>query len=202
MYVTVPPPVHSRNHLGVIMGEKRKKEKQKPRVSFAIAVALFWSTGEKGRSLPDALSVHVWRVFQGFRLSFTLGWLILEGKMINSPLVQEEFKVWSPSRICLLLSMVRVLRNPLLPFYPSLIVAFSERDRMECFTQLVYNQIIAYIWLFILSWPCCVACEIFLPWPGIETMALGVKVQSPDQCTNREFPISYILKIFVCLFKL
>ena len=120
--------------LGVIMGEKRKKEKQKPRVSFSIAVALFWSTGEKGRSLPDALSVHVWRVFQGFRLSFTLGWLMLEGKMINSPLVQEEFKVWSPSRIRLLLSMVRVLRNPVLPFYPSLIIAFSERDRMECFT--------------------------------------------------------------------
>ena len=46
------------------------------------------------------------------------------------------------------------------------------------------------------------ACEIFLPWPGIETMALGVKVQSPDQCTNREFPIAYILKIVVCLFKL
>lgn len=134
MYVTVPPPAHSRNCLGVIMGEKRKKGKQKPKVSFSIALALFWSTGKKGRSLPDALSVHVWRVFQRFRLTFILGWLILEGKMINSPLVQEEFKVWSPSWIRLLPSMVRVLRNPLLPFYPSLIVAFSERDRMECFT--------------------------------------------------------------------
>lgn len=126
--------VPSRNCLGVIMGEKRKREKLKPGVSPSIALALFWSTGKKGRTLPDALSVHVWHVFQRLRLPFTLGWLILEGKMINSPLVQEEFKVWSPSLIHLLPSMVRVLRHPLPPSYPSLIAAFSERDRMECFT--------------------------------------------------------------------
>lgn len=119
---------------GVIMGEKRKREKLKPGVSPSTALALFWSTGKKGRPLPDALSVHVWRVFQRFGLRFTLSWLILEGKMISSPLVQEEFKVWSASLIHLLPSMVRVLRHPLPPSYPSLVAAFSERERMECFT--------------------------------------------------------------------
>ena len=55
--------------------------------------------------------------------------------MKNSPLVQREFKVWSPFLIHPLPSMVMVLRNPLFAFYPSFIVAFSGRGRVECFTS-------------------------------------------------------------------
>ena len=37
-------------------------------------------------------------------------------------------------------------------------------------------------------WPCCMACGISVPPPGIEPRPLAVKVPSPNHWTSREFP--------------
>ena len=44
------------------------------------------------------------------------------------------------------------------------------------------------------SWPCCTACRLLVPRPGIEPRPSAVKVQSPKLCT-REFPKG---PLFIC----
>ena len=40
-------------------------------------------------------------------------------------------------------------------------------------------------------WPCCTACGILVPRPGIEPQPLAVRVWSPNHCTAGEFPKLY-----------
>ena len=42
-------------------------------------------------------------------------------------------------------------------------------------------------------WPCCAACGIFIPWPGIEPMPPAVATQSLNHWTARKVPESAIV---------
>ena len=42
-------------------------------------------------------------------------------------------------------------------------------------------------------WPCCVACGILFPWPGIKPEPSAVKVWSSNHWTAREFPQMLLL---------
>ena len=56
---------------------------------------------------------------------------------------------------------------------------------------------------FIFFWPCCLACEIFIPRPRIEPMFPAEKVWSPNHWTAREFPgkLFNLIKFHLSLFK-
>ena len=49
---------------------------------------------------------------------------------------------------------------------------------------------------FFSFWPCCVACGILVPQPGIEPRAPAVKVLSTNHWTAREFPTLFF-KLFL-----
>ena len=46
---------------------------------------------------------------------------------------------------------------------------------------------------FIYFWPCCTACRILFPWPGIEPVLPAVEMWSPNHWTVRELPATNIL---------
>ena len=54
-----------------------------------------------------------------------------------------------------------------------------------------------FIYLF---WPCCTACGILVPQPGIEPWPSAVRAQSSNHWTAREFPKGYFLycEILTC----
>ena len=43
-------------------------------------------------------------------------------------------------------------------------------------------------YLFSIFWPCCMACGILVPWPGIEPMSPAVEAWSLNNWTTREVP--------------
>ena len=48
--------------------------------------------------------------------------------------------------------------------------------------------------VFLGFWPYCIACEILVPWLGIEPQSLVVKALSPNYWTTREFPeVSFLM---------
>ena len=52
--------------------------------------------------------------------------------------------------------------------------------------------ILEFFVLFCFVWPCCVACGILVPWPGVEPRPSTVKAQSPNHWADREFPLYYL----------
>ena len=42
--------------------------------------------------------------------------------------------------------------------------------------------------IYLSVWPCRLACEVFLPQPGIEPISLAVKAQNHSHRITREFP--------------
>ena len=46
----------------------------------------------------------------------------------------------------------------------------------------------SFFFLFFFFWPCCSACGILVPRPGIEPKAPATEGQGPNHWTAREFP--------------
>ena len=57
------------------------------------------------------------------------------------------------------------------------------------------HENIIYIYIFFF-WPCCAACRILVPRPGIEPAPLAVKAWNPNYWTAREFPKIYFKATF------
>ena len=45
-----------------------------------------------------------------------------------------------------------------------------------------------FLLLLLLFWPCCVACRILVPQPGIKPVLSALEARSPNHWTAREFP--------------
>ena len=54
----------------------------------------------------------------------------------------------------------------------------------------IFPFISAVVYFF---WPCCVACGIFIPWPGVEPTRPTTATQSPNHWTAREVPENAII---------
>ena len=70
-----------------------------------------------------------------------------------------------------------------------------KTDRGQLVTGILlpflFMHFIYYFYLFIYFnfWPCCVACGILVPQPGIEPAPLAVKAESPNHWATRESPL-------------
>ena len=49
---------------------------------------------------------------------------------------------------------------------------------------------------FFLFWPHCMACGIFVPWPGVEPGPSAVTTWNPKHYTANEFPVPYCFDYF------
>ena len=56
---------------------------------------------------------------------------------------------------------------------------------------------LATFYLFFFVWPCCVACIILIPWPGMEPMSPALESQSLNHWTIREAPATFSFCVFV-----
>ena len=62
--------------------------------------------------------------------------------------------------------------------------------------RLIIFQVLMVLFLFLFHfffWPCCTACGILVPHPGIEPRPLAVKMWSPNHWTSKEFLDSFFL---------
>ena len=62
----------------------------------------------------------------------------------------------------------------------------KSQTRLSDWTT-ISQIIILYIFVGVMG-PSCVACEIFVSWPEIESCLSAVKAQSPNHWVAREFP--------------
>ena len=56
---------------------------------------------------------------------------------------------------------------------------------------------LATFYLFFFFWPCCVACIILIPWPGVEPMSPALESQNLNHWTIREVPATFYFCVFV-----
>ena len=84
-----------------------------------------------------------------------------------------------------------------------------------CSCTVTALQFLSLLWMeyfsiykcyfFFFFWPCCAACGIIIPWPGIEPMPPAMAMQSLNHWTAREVPEraiisaekSYWLEVFI-----
>ena len=74
----------------------------------------------------------------------------------------------------------------------SMLLSISAFFQLLCSSYVVlifYYFIYLIIYLFIYFWPCCMACQILVPQPGIEPVSPAVETWSPNHWTTREFPV-------------
>ena len=65
----------------------------------------------------------------------------------------------------------------------------TGRQRIHCrFLVLICFSVFLFLFLFFSFWPYCMACGIFVPQPGIESVPPAVEAWSPNHWTTREFP--------------
>ena len=64
------------------------------------------------------------------------------------------------------------------------------------FKQIVYYCFTAWFYplaIHFFFWPCCAACRILVPRPGIEPGPTAVEARSPNHWTDGEFPPQFLI---------
>ena len=108
------------------------------------------------------------RVLEWIVISFSKGSSRPRNRTRVSPIAGRRFTVWATREA--LLGVYCLSLPTALGFKPGYTLETSRK-----------------LYLLILIFE-AVACEILVPWPGIQPGPLAVRAQSPNHCSSREFP--------------
>ena len=78
-------------------------------------------------------------------------------------------------------------------FFALKFTLFDINVTTTTYCWLVFVTYIYHYYYYYYFWPCCVACGVFVPWPGIKPVSPALEAQSLNHWATREVPVYHYI---------